>query len=342
MNLQIPNPFRVPALPLFLLASLVVCCASVSAQSDNNNRGRNNPYSPSPSRRAKTAPLGSAADPNEAAFIMQSGATADADNRLTIAQRTYKIAKAADLRAMPPTDVYKVGVGDVLFINLKNAAQGSGYHTVRQDGTIDFPLAGEELIVAGQTVDDIEETLASHITLYPDPQVEVKIREYGSHKVTVSGLVDDPGEKNLQREAIPLYVIKAEAIVSPRAAKVFITRAPLLKLETYDLHDANTDNILVYPGNAVEFAADQNLHTGVYFISGNIVSSGQKDLISGMTLYQAIAAAGGGKGSPKKAVIRRKNESGMFTVFSHDLRAIKDGKVADPLLVSGDVVEIRN
>ena len=69
------------------------------------------------------------------------------------------VAKAANLRAVPPTTIYKVGAGDVLFINLKNAGQGSGYHTVRQNGTIDFPLAGDDLIVADQTVSDIEEML---------------------------------------------------------------------------------------------------------------------------------------------------------------------------------------
>jgi protein involved in polysaccharide export with SLBB domain len=334
---------------LFLSASLVFCCLSGSAQSDNNNRGKNNPYSPSPSQRAKTglavtAPPGPRPNPNEAAFIMQPLSNTDKDNRPTIAQRTYKIAKAADLRAAPPTEIYKVGVGDMLFINLKNAAQGSGYQTVRTDGTIDFPLAGQDLIVAGQTVDDVEEILASRITLYPDPQIEVKIREYGSHKIAVSGLVENPGDKSLQREAIPLYVIKAEAMVSSKAAKVVITRAPLLKLETYNLHDANTDNVLIYPGNSVEFAADgdRRSNVGIYFISGEVTSPGQKDLTNGLTLYEAIAASGGAKGTPRKAVIRRKNDGGVLSVFAHDLRAIKDGKAADPALVSGDVVEIKN
>lgn len=274
---------------------------------------------------------------------MQPSAAPDTDDLPTIAQQTYNIAKAADVRAMPPTEVYKVGVGDVLFINLKNAGQGSGYHTVRQDGTIDFALAGEDLIVADQTVNDIEEMLASRITLYPDPQIEVRVREYGSHKITVSGLVDDAGDKNLQREAMPLYVIRAEALVSPKATKVLVTRAPLLKFETYDLHDPKTDNVLIYPGNSVEFAADGNSRSsvGVYFISGAVASPGQKDLTSGLTLYQAMAASGGAKGTPKKAVIRRKNETGAFSVFAHDLRAIKDGSAADPALVSGDVVEIQ-
>ena len=326
-----------------MIAAAAILCSNGIAGA----QGRNNPYSPSPSGRRMpeqpATPVGRP-NPNEAAFITDPSTAADTDNRPTIAQRTFKMAKAANLGATAQTEIYKVGVGDVLFVNLKNAVRGSGYHTVREDGTIDFPLAGENLIVADQTIDDIEEILASRITLYADPQVEVKVREYGSHKITVSGLVNDPGQRNLQREAIPLYVIKAAAMVSPKAAKVMITRAPLLKLETYDLRDTNTDNVLIYPGNSIEFAADANSRStsGVYFISGAVASPGQKDLTVGMTLYQTIAAAGGGNGTPNKAIIRRKNETGIFSVFSHDLRAIKDGKAPDPALVAGDVIEVKN
>ena len=140
--------------------------------------------------------------------------------------------------------------------------------------------------------------------------------------------------------------IRAEAVVDPKATKAVITRAPLLKLETYDLRDANTDNVLIYPGNSVEFKSDggnsRSSSLGFYFISGEIASPGQKELTSDLTLYQAVVASGGTKGDPKKAVIRRKNEKGVFSVAEHDLRAIKNGKAADPALSPGDVIEIRN
>ncbi|MEO6051228.1 MAG: polysaccharide biosynthesis/export family protein [Pyrinomonadaceae bacterium] len=127
----------------------------------------------------------------------QSSKQAD-ESRPTVAQRTYKIAKIADVSSRLPTDIYKVGVGDVLSVNLKNAAQGSGYFTVRQDGTIDFPLAGENVIIADQTVDIIEDILEFGVTRFPDPQIEVRVREYVSHRIKVSGLVE-----KLRREEPP-------------------------------------------------------------------------------------------------------------------------------------------
>ncbi|MFN0279728.1 MAG: polysaccharide biosynthesis/export family protein [Pyrinomonadaceae bacterium] len=274
---------------------------------------------------------------------MQGEGTFNNYERPTIAQRTFKIAKNGESHSIQPTEIYKVGVGDVLFVNLKNSAQGSRYCTVQPDGTIDFPLTGENLIVANQTVDAIEEMLASGITLFSDPQVEVKVREYSSHKITVSGMVEHPGEKSLQREAMPLFVIRSEAVANPAATKVVIKRAPLLKLETYNLNTPDTDNILIYPGNAVEFTGDGNSLSiiGSYYIAGEVEIVGQKQLTAGLTLYQAMIVSGGAKDKAKKATIRRKNEKGVFANTEYNLRSIKDGKKVDPLLEAGDVIEIR-
>ena len=346
MNQSFSGNFSAFSIGLRSVATVIFALSAGAAF----GQGSNNPYSPSPTHKVRheaPSPTPPPVKPvgNDVAFVLNSqNPPKPLEDRPTIAQRTYKIAKLADLRSMPPTEIYRVGVGDVLFVNLKNSAQRSGYYTVGRDGTIDFPLAGENVVVADQTVSNIEEILASGITLYPDPQVEVRVREYGSHKITVTGLVERRGEKNLQREAIPLFVIRAEALVDAKATRVVITRAPLLKAETYDLRDGKTDDVLIYPGNSVEFTVDggsRSVGSAFYFIAGEIVSAGQKELTPGLTLYQSVISSGGAKGDPKKAIIRRKNEKGVFAISEHNLRAIKDGKAADPALWPGDVVEIR-
>jgi hypothetical protein len=158
-------------------------------------------------------------------------------------------------------------------------------------------------------------------------------------------MVTDKGERSLQREAIPMYVVRAQAGVDPKATRVIITRGNLTTSESYDLTEADTDNVLVYPGNTVEFtgASGSNNVTGqYYFIGGEVNSSGQKPLSTGLTLYQAVVASGSPKGTPKKATIRRKNSKGLFDVMDHSIKAIRDGKAADPVLSPGDIVEIRN
>lgn len=342
-----------PCLSLKVIPILFVFVLSLTTGvlgQTNISRPKNNPYSPSPVGIVKEKPAVEAptsSGPVVATLIMQSVMQSEETSinrdRPTIAQRTFKTAKNIESRSIEPTEIYKVGVGDVLFVNLKNSAQGSRYCTVQSDGTIDFPLAGENLIAANYTIGDIEKMLASAITLFSDPQVEVKVREYASHKITVAGMVENSGEKSLQREAMPLFVIRSEAVVTSGATKILIKRAPLLKLETYDLDSADTDNILIYPGNAVEFTSDGNSRSviGSYYIAGDIKTAGQKPLTSGLTLYQAVAASSSANGNPKKATIRRKNGEGVLANTEYNLRSLKDGKIVDPLLAVGDVIEIR-
>lgn len=313
---------RVPSVFCFAILTAISAYAQIA-------QNRNNPYSPSPDGRQKVVEI-------ESVPIVAVNA-----ERLAPPLKPRTVPAPVVERTLPPTELYKVGVGDVLFIEVANVAQGHGYYTVRDSGTIDFQLAGGEVIVADKTADAIARELAGRITLFTDPRVDVKVREYGSHKVMVTGLVDHPGEKSLQREAIPLYVIRAEASVKPAAGRVLVTRAPLLKPEIYSLKEAATDDVLIFPGNTIEFIEAEQARS-VYFISGNVIAPGQKELVNGQTLYQAITAAGGSKGPAKRGVIRRKSSNGVLTVSEYDLKAIRNGKLPDPVLSVGDVIEIGN
>ena len=227
----------------------------------------------------------------------------------TIARKTLEVVKNANKKALAPTESYKISVGDILFINLQNSSKGSTYFTVLNDGTIDYPLAGEMVSVSGLTTDEIEDVLREKIKLYENPQVSVKVREYSSRNITVLGLVEKSGEKFIQREAVPLFVERAEAVVQSKASRVTVRRADT-SIETFDLKHENNENLLV--------------------IGGEIVSVGQKDYHEGLTLTQAILASGGLKReSVKKVVIRRNNADGLLVSTDYNLKLIKDGKIPD-------------
>lgn len=303
-------------------------------------------YSKNPSTKAKTqSNKENKETPNQESDLTSA---AKVENNPTIAKKTLEIAKRAGAKSAPPTEIYKIGVGDVLFISLQNAPpKDSTYFTVLNDGTIDYPLAGELLLVAGLTTDEIEDLLREKITLYDNPKISVKIRDYASHQISVLGLVEKPGEKFLQREAIPLFVIKAEAIVQAKANQVVIRRANS-QVESYSLNDAKTDETLIMPGDIVEFSfsatAKQNQSEAkFYFIGGEIILPGQKDFHEGLTLSQAIVAAGGLRKSNVKTIyVRRKNAEGLLVTTEFNFKGIKEGKVPDPVLESGDIVEVGN
>ena len=261
----------------------------------------------------------------------------------SVAKKTLEVARRANV-AVAPTEIYKVGIGDVLFISLQNApGKASTYFTVLNDGTIDYPLAGEMVAVQGLTTEDIEDLLKEKIKLYENPQVSVKVREHGSHTITVLGLVGKAGEKHLQREAMPLYVVRAEAIAQANASLVIIKRANS-ETENIDLKDAKSEDILIFPGDIVEFKTTESKNAQIpqfYYIGGNIASAGQKDFHPGITLTQAILASGGlKKPNAKSVVIRRKNDAGLLSPIEFDLKAIKDGKQPDPILQTGDTLEV--
>ena len=267
----------------------------------------------------------------------------------SVATKTLEVAKKANAAiAVSPTEIYKVGNSDVLFISLQNApSKESNYFTILNDGRIDYPLAGEMVSVVGLTTDQIEDLLKEKVKLYENPQISVKVREHNSHNFTVLGLVEKPGEKSLLREAMPLYVVRAEAVVQSKANRVTIKRKDS-DTQSVDLKDPKYGEVLVYPGDIVEFTFDDavavsNSKTQFYYIGGEIITGGQKDFYTGISLTQAILSSGGlKKASVKKVVIRRKNEAGLLTPTEYDLKAIKEGKVADPVLQAGDTVEIGN
>ncbi len=337
---------RVPifnSLPLWLL--IIFLTAGTTIGQTKQSSARNNPYSPSPAIKIRQAePNGvMAAGPQtaEVAFIALRSNEPQGQGGTAAVRRTSEVSRSLDARPRQPTEIYKVGIGDVLYIKLLNSPQSSGYYTVRPNGTIDFPLAGENVIVADRTADEIEKRIAGGITLFADPQVEVKVRDYTSHKITVSGMAANPGEKSLQREAMPLFVIRAEAGVDPKATEARIARGPAAKIETHDLKNPATDNILIFPGNKIEFTTARGAAaSGFYFIAGEINAPGQKEITPGLTLYQAILASGGQKGNPRKATIRRKGTDGKLNAAEHKIRLITGGKAPDPVLMPGDMIEI--
>ena len=312
----------------------------------NSATNKNNPYSPSPAgkvtpttatRVAKPMPSPAATPtwvgPQQVAFVTKDSRTADRQDVPAISEPK---AFATELPAKSAS-IYRIGVGDVLFINLKNSAQGSGYYTVREDGVIEYPLAGPMVSIASKTTDEVSAMLRASIKLFADPQVEVKVQYYLSRFFTVTGLADNPGEKVLRREAMPVFAIRAESEVRREANTIKITRSKSENIETFSLTDATTDNVLIFAGDQIEFVEEKRTEIAQFTISG-----AKKPLVAGTKLLQAVADARGAKAEPKLAVIHRINDKGVTTLYEYEVKAIRKGKVIDPVLSPGDVIEIKN
>jgi protein involved in polysaccharide export with SLBB domain len=163
------------------------------------------------------------------------------------------------------------------------------------------------------------------------------VRDYASHTILVSGLVKEAGTKVLRREAIPLYVVVADAQPLPEAAKVTVVRSETNQTYEMDLAQPAEMNLLVRPGDVITLHANA---TQFLYIGGEVKSAGEKTFRRGLTLTQALLAAGGTTSKAKEARIGRDDGNGYLTVTKIKLKDIESGKVPDPLVRPGDRIMI--
>lgn len=103
--------------------------------------------------------------------------------------------------ALPQTDSYYIGYGDVLdVLFLYETKYSREAIRVRPDGRITYPLAGE-LFVAGMTPAKLDSVLTNKFSeIIVDPYITVIMREFTPQKVYVLGEVGNPGNFDYVRD----------------------------------------------------------------------------------------------------------------------------------------------
>jgi protein involved in polysaccharide export with SLBB domain len=205
-------------------------------------------------------------------------------------------------------------------------------YTVLSNGTIDYPLAGEPVAVAGLTPEEIGARLSAALKrrgIFDRAQFQISVRDYVSHTVTVSGLVEQPGQKVLRREAVPLYVVLAEAFPRPEAGRVVVISRATGRTKTLDLADSNALNELVSQGDVINL---QSRPQEFYYVGGQVGAPGQRDF---------HAAGGVVKGGKRTVVtVSRQGADGRLAATDYVLEEIEGGRLPDPRVQPGDRIEI--
>ncbi len=238
------------------------------------------------------------------------------------------------------TETYKVGIGDVLDIRFLNSATAgrSTLFTVVGGGVIDYPVAGGPIAVVGLTTDEIQARLAAELkrrAIEDNARISVGVRQYVSHSVVINGLVASPGARILRREAVPLYVVLAESQLRNDAGRVVIMRNG--SSQTLDLADSASLNTNVMSGDVITVTARPLEY---YYIAGRINYPGQKNFQAGISLLQAILAAGGVRQSENIVEISREGTDGHLVTTRYNLKQIKAGEIGDPKVQPGDRIEV--
>jgi polysaccharide export outer membrane protein len=102
---------------------------------------------------------------------------------------------------------YRIGVGDLLNIQVWKEVDLSRTVPVRPDGKISFPLL-DDIQAAGLTPLDLKTALTQKLKQYlSDPRVTVLVEEVNSYKVYVMGEVVTPGAVTLKSKTTLLQAI---------------------------------------------------------------------------------------------------------------------------------------
>jgi protein involved in polysaccharide export with SLBB domain len=238
--------------------------------------------------------------------------------------------------------VYRVGVGDVLDVRLRNVpANKSSLFTVSASGLLEHPILTEPLKVLGLTTDEISQRIASDLksrAIHEAPEVLVGVREYVSHTLLVSGLVKQPGQKVLRRERVPLYVVIAEAQPLPEAGRALVISQRANGAITVDLSNPRLMDLLVCSGDVITVQPSPKQY---FYVGGEIKAPGEKSFRSRMTLTQAILTAGGLTRDARPEVkIAREGGDGRLVVTRYKLKDINSGKLQDPFIEPGDRITV--
>ena len=245
---------------------------------------------------------------------------------------------------IPLTKIYRVGPADVLDIRINDnaAAAQSTLFTITPAGLLEHPMLAEPLTAGGLTVDEISTKFESELkrrALVENPKVSIGVRDYASHTILVSGLVKESGPKILRREAIPLYVVVADAQPLPEAERVTVVRNESNETFEAELGKTNEMNLLVRPGDVVTLVPAE---TQFIYLGGEVKLPGEKKYRRGLTLTQAINAAGGATPNGKEARVGRDDGKGFLVVTRFKLKEIESGKIPDPPVKPGDRITIRD
>ena len=131
-----------------------------------------------------------------------------------------------------------------------------------------------------------------------------------------------------------------ENLATPRMPRCLVILRGGVTGQPLDLSDPATLNTTVINGDMITVTGRPQ---EFYYIAGRINYPGQKTYQSGITLLQAILAAGGtSRQNESKVEISREGTDGRLVTTRFNLKDIKGGVIQDPKVLPGDRIEVLN
>lgn len=212
------------------------------------------------------------------------------------------------------TESYLVSAEDTLSITTRDVTEATGDFLVRQDGYIAFPLAGE-VKVAGLTTTEIRKRLVDLLKKeIKDPDVTVNVKVARVQRTYVFGSIARPGITDWKPNwrLTELVAAAGGLTLPPERVKAIIFRVGQpnvhLQMKSVLVDAIEADNVLVLPGDTVNFQSDVQIRVVVI---GDVRKPGVTAILAGQGVVEALAAADGPTDTARlsKAHIVRKGQN---------------------------------
>ena len=246
-------------------------------------------------------------------------------------------ATASPVPAAAVTEQYRIGAGDTIRITVYQSPDLSLETRVNEAGDITYPLLGR-VNLGGLTINAAEARVAQALKkgeIVKDPQVLIVVTNVRANQVNVLGQVGKPGRLPLDLANMRLTEVISLAggviagagsdtvvLIGRRNGQSFRYEADLPKIFA---PGGSNDDIVVMPGDTIWVDRAPQI-----YLYGEIQHTGAMRLERGMTVMQAVAAAGGAtpRGTLKGLKISRRGPDGRIQTIEPSMEdTLKDGDV---------------
>ncbi|RIK81686.1 hypothetical protein DCC62_01735 [candidate division KSB1 bacterium] len=273
------------------------------------------------------------------------------------------LARLCVAQEKPAGQEYIIGVGDVLSVAFWQKPELNSEAKVNSAGDIELPIIGT-VPAEGMTVGKLREIIINKISLLDMTvtQAAIKVTEYASKTVYVTGAVGNPGKFSF--ETIPnLWQVILEAggpLPTALLNNVTIVRGSgeqagsILNADVSLALERGDFSLLppVYPGDTINLgqrdgtspysiSSTLGFAQNVIYVLGQVANPGPVNMDHQMDVLEVIARAGGATETANLKQVRvlfREQQSGLATI---NMESYLSQSVPRPLLLhGGDAVYI--
>jgi polysaccharide export outer membrane protein len=250
--------------------------------------------------------------------------------------------------------LYKVGIGDKISVNVIGHSDLSIITSVAIDGTIAYPHLGS-IFVKDRTLSEIEEEITEKLSAgyIKYPVVSVSLVQSESKRIFILGEVGRIGAMPFEKDMSIIRALSLAGGIREEGlhGKVKVRRKQDGKSSYKVVLESDLDNGNIKSSEVEDFLLEPDdilivERSDTFFIRGEVVSSGRLILERSITVSRALALAGGirEEGLHGKVKVRRKRggSSAYIDVKEANLDdgVLTDSEMEDMLLQPDDILKV--